>query len=310
MKPNTFYQIRKQILWGNKYIKYAGKPLLFTHWIDSNVLYIDHILNNQGKIDETLLLQKLKTKTNWASEVVKIKQAVPNHWKQKKTSHESTHTNVHITHNNHYINTLKHTQNKNIRKTFIQKSYELPYIHKYWQNLFNCDIDWKTLYTFINTTLVDNRIKQLKLKVIHRIIATNENLFRWNLVHSPLFLHCGKLETLDHFLSHCRYLDQTWNTLTDIFKHLNLHQNIRCIKHVAIGYKISYNAYDDINLIISYIVFSIYKAYFISERRQKQLNILKIVYNEFKALDNYHKQKTINHTLITKFMNNLQTSIL
>jgi len=310
IKPNTFYQIRKQILWGNKYIKYAGKPLLFTHWIDSNILYIEHILNNQGKIDETLILQKLKTKTNWASEVFKIKQAVPNHWKQKITSHESTHTNVRITYNNHYINTLKHTQNKNIRNTFIHKSYELPYIHRYWQNLFNCDIDWKALYTFINTTLVDNRIKQLRFKVIHRIIATNENLFRWNLVNSPLCLHCGELETLDHFLLHCRYLDQTWNTLTDIFKHLNVHQNIRCIKHVAIGYKISYNAYDDINIIISYIVFSIYKAYFMSERRQKQLNILKLIYNELIALDNYHKHKKIHHTLIKKFMNQLQTSIL
>ena len=140
---------------------------MFTHWIDSNIVYIGHILNNQGKINQTLILQKLKTKQNWASEYFLIKQAVPNHRKQKITSYGSTHTNVRITHNNHYINTLKHISNKNIRNTFIQMSYELLYIHKYWQILFHCNIDWKALYmyTFINNTLEDNCIKQLKLKL-------------------------------------------------------------------------------------------------------------------------------------------------
>jgi len=72
----------------------------------------------------------------------------------------------------------------------------------------------------------------------------------------------------------------------------------------------SYNAYDDINVIKSYIVFSIYKAYFMSDRLQKQLNILKLIYNELIFLDNYHKQKKNNHTLIKTFINNLQTLIL
>ena len=46
IKPNTFYDIRKQVLWGNKYIKRNGKCLIFHNWIESNIIYVNDILSN------------------------------------------------------------------------------------------------------------------------------------------------------------------------------------------------------------------------------------------------------------------------
>ena len=47
-------------------------------------------------------------------------------------------------------------------------------------------------------TLVDNRIKQFRYKLIHNIIATNEILFTWKTNHSPYCHCCNELETLEH----------------------------------------------------------------------------------------------------------------
>ena len=36
-EPKNFESIRNQILWGNKFIKCAGKSLLYKNWIDANI---------------------------------------------------------------------------------------------------------------------------------------------------------------------------------------------------------------------------------------------------------------------------------
>ena len=39
--PHNFREIRKQIIWGNKYIKYKGKCLVKVNWIKSGIIIIN-----------------------------------------------------------------------------------------------------------------------------------------------------------------------------------------------------------------------------------------------------------------------------
>ena len=41
----SFAAIRSQIIWGNQNIKCNGKCLLYKHWIDSNIIYINDIIS-------------------------------------------------------------------------------------------------------------------------------------------------------------------------------------------------------------------------------------------------------------------------
>ena len=45
--PHNFREIRKQIIWGNKYryIKYKGKCLVKVNWIKSGIIFINDILD-------------------------------------------------------------------------------------------------------------------------------------------------------------------------------------------------------------------------------------------------------------------------
>ena len=43
--PHNFRKIRKQIIWGNKYIEYKGKCLVKVNWIKSGIIFINDILD-------------------------------------------------------------------------------------------------------------------------------------------------------------------------------------------------------------------------------------------------------------------------
>ena len=86
--PITFAEISKQIIWGNRFIKIKGKSLIFINWIESGIVMLDDIFK-EGKISETFILGKLKSKSNWISEINRLKKAIPTVWKQSLNSHHS-----------------------------------------------------------------------------------------------------------------------------------------------------------------------------------------------------------------------------
>ena len=49
-----FAEIRKQLIWGNKFIMFKNKSLMFDNWINSDLIYINDILNENGEISQNL----------------------------------------------------------------------------------------------------------------------------------------------------------------------------------------------------------------------------------------------------------------
>jgi hypothetical protein len=49
-----FANIRKQLIWGNKYIKVKGQSLRFNNWIESNLIYINDLLVEKEKISQEI----------------------------------------------------------------------------------------------------------------------------------------------------------------------------------------------------------------------------------------------------------------
>jgi hypothetical protein len=44
---------------------FKNKSLMFDNWINSDLIYINDILNENGEISQNLILDKLKYKNNW-----------------------------------------------------------------------------------------------------------------------------------------------------------------------------------------------------------------------------------------------------
>jgi hypothetical protein len=47
-----FAEIRKQLIWGNEFIMFKNKSLMFDNWINSDLIYINDILNENGEISQ------------------------------------------------------------------------------------------------------------------------------------------------------------------------------------------------------------------------------------------------------------------
>ena len=72
-KIKTFLDIRKQIIWGNEEIKLFNKSLIFKAWIESGIIFINYIINENGDIAENVIYEKLINKRNWISEITSLK---------------------------------------------------------------------------------------------------------------------------------------------------------------------------------------------------------------------------------------------
>jgi hypothetical protein len=91
---NNFREIRKQITWGNKYMKYKGKCLVKVNWIKSGIIFINDILEEYGHISEYKIIAKLRNKQNWISELNILKKSIPELWKETLITQDSIKTQV------------------------------------------------------------------------------------------------------------------------------------------------------------------------------------------------------------------------
>ena len=92
--PQNFREIRKEIIWGNKYIKYKGKCLVKVNWINSGIIFINDILDEYGRISEYKIIAKLRNKQNWISELNILRKAIPKQWKETLITQDSIKTQV------------------------------------------------------------------------------------------------------------------------------------------------------------------------------------------------------------------------
>ena len=77
--PQSAADIRKEIIWGNKYIQTKGKTIYFKHWNNSNINFIDDLIDKEGNfLKGEKILEKLKVTSNWIGEYHKIVKSIPN----------------------------------------------------------------------------------------------------------------------------------------------------------------------------------------------------------------------------------------
>jgi len=170
----TFYDIRQQVIWGNKYIKLKGKCLVYKHLIDSNTVYINDLLPDDGSLCELIILTLINIAKNWIIESLKLKKVIPKTWLRLLTTESSILTKVKTSLRNGLIIVLEKLSNKKMRDIFIQTQFQKPYIHNVWIKKIKNNVNWENMYYFLNCSLVDNRIKQYRYKLLHRIIAINK----------------------------------------------------------------------------------------------------------------------------------------
>jgi hypothetical protein len=101
-------------------------------------------------------------------------------------------------------------------------------------------------------------------------------LKQWRIVNNSDCLVCKEKENYKHLYFDCKYNKKYWQKVKKMTTNLYIGDHVFNLESLAFGYKIYDQAYFDLNLlIITLIFFPIYKAYYISKEKQKNVDIFK-----------------------------------
>lgn len=305
--PLTITDIGSEIIWGNQYIKYKNKTLIFQDWINSNIIIIKDLLDHEGKINEIVILNSLQGKQNWISQMSIVKKSIPRMWQEKLRNSDIVKYNlktdyktlkVKLLHSSKMLFDLNNLTNKGMYKSLVTKHSQKPIAYIVWENTFlhisKSALEYKLeqALIFVFTKIEDNRIKVFRWKLIHRILTNNQIMYKWKVKDSPLCTICGVVEDYEHFFIKCKCLKSFIIFINTLFHAIGFCKNMMTLDNIVCGYKIGYEKYTSINYLLTYISYSIYKGYYMSDNKTKNVSFENILKHELhRAIrTNYHNK--------------------
>ena len=91
----------------------------------------------------------------------------------------------------------------------VKSKFEPPRSQLYNERLYNSP-DWKAIWSRINTTTIEEKLRNFQYKILHRIVSTNKFLHIIKLRPDDLCDSCKITETLEHLLWECTKVKKFW----------------------------------------------------------------------------------------------------
>jgi hypothetical protein len=156
---------------------------MIENWINSGIIFINDIIDDQKNISEVVILQNLICKQNWMSETSIVKKSIPEKRKQIIKNEESimTKVNVSIFNTPIYLSSqnLNNQTSKNIYKNLLNsQNISIPLGFSIWLKKINIKFysEIEKSLTFVFKNMKENKFKVYKWKLIHYILPCKELL--------------------------------------------------------------------------------------------------------------------------------------
>ena len=286
--PKHFAEVRKQIIWGNRFIKFGNKCLFFKNWIKSGLIFINDIIDEKGALSENFILEKLDNKRNWISEFQTLKMSVPKEWFYILSKENSIRSQVNICQNKlRWRNKLLETNELNNKILYgaliVDKNTE-PIGINIWTKFL--DLEQKPnmdkVFVFIFNRLGENKLKVFRWKLIQFIVPTKTLLFKWKISTDSKCNYCkSEEENYVHFFLTCKFLSEFWEKIYNLLKEVNFEIKIS-LKHLVFGYKMFDDNYSNFNYFLTILSFCIYKSYYVSEQKTKKCECFFIIHTRIR----------------------------
>ena len=177
---------------------------LWKKWYKCGIVNVKDIVKKGFKfMDISEIKNKFSASLNWF-EYYKLISAIPAIWKSNFSVNEKEDEQPFV---DHVFSILeKRDCNKIIRESLLEKVYVLPNrIMEKWNNLIvDHGYDWVDIFRLAFKCAIDSKTRNFQFKTLHRIIATNDFLYKVDIVDNNLCTFCDlEIETLEHLFYHC-----------------------------------------------------------------------------------------------------------
>ena len=259
--PSSLSEIANQVIWNNRFICIESKSIYNSRLVDLGIVKIGDLYDTRGdlKSNKEPLYSTLSPVEHFL--LFSLFNAFPQEWRKvlkiNKTSissktHDLIPTDFDLRIEGRKIN-FQNLQSKSLYESFVFKISSTPTVQKKYNKAFNkhtSQLDWEKIYLLPFKTTLDTKLREFQYKILNRILYTNEMLFRFKKVDSPLCDFCeNELETVEHLFFFCTKVRIFWDDLKAVLNSLNISVDLE-IKHVLFGVLDTSN----INILVNYIV--------------------------------------------------------
>ena len=203
-------------IWLNSYIIKDHKPILYKHYVEKHIIFIQDLLNENGEFMnfETCKL-KYSIKSNfleYATLIKAIKTFIDN---INIDNQKFVPMNNPIFPFNFRIFLKDKKGSKAIYK-LLNKNNAVPTSQiKYFKLGYNFSAQkWKKYYSLPFRVLKDSSLLWFQYKILHRILTTNSFLYKIKYIDTDICNFCNAHpETLDHLFYECVKVNNVWKTV-------------------------------------------------------------------------------------------------
>ena len=259
-------EIENQVLWYNSNIKCMNDMLYFQTWINLGIIKVkDVIRNGQWCELKDIFPDNIANNLLYNFNFVKLKKSFPKCWLDKLQDRAPQNNNneslFEISAGNSIdINTMKA---RHFYSVLIKMKRTKPLFCIYWQAYFALpeDFIWNDVLLFKLKQISVNTIKQFNFRLLHRILPSKDNLFKWKILNENKCDVCNCVNTTLHMLLRCKAIKILWKIIENIIFHM--YKIIVRIdeKVIIIGVQNFANENWCINFIINITEFVIYRNY-------------------------------------------------
>jgi len=249
-KVETAEDIRTQFINNNKYILISGKSIYKAKLQENNADEICHwfrIFNGQPFQFDTM--KERVSSLTWF-EYLQIIAAIPSNWKKKLKQADPS---------SPQIGSDRQNYNKQLaKKQMLNIKYTQPAAIKHW----NMQTNWKSNFILARKMSNETKLQVFQYKLLHRIIASNEKLWRWKIVNSPSCNSCANVTgTIEHMFLECPKVKHIWDKFVKIFEELEGMQIVVSRESILLGIK----SKNDVKVLWNYfaliIKYAIYRCH-------------------------------------------------
>lgn len=188
---------------------------------------------------------------------------------------------------------------KSYYNLLIKKIKQRTYNERYWRNIFKDIPLWVDTWSRRVKAQSVKKLADFHFKLLHKILPSQENLFRWKISNSnQCRFGCPTVESYDHMFISCHRLDNIRTKVESIFRMFHFDLKIS-YKILIFGYKSKYEAYNNVNTVLSHLFYAIY-SYWLHNDISKCMD--NWIYNELKKWKHLYEEMGMkNYSKILSF---------
>jgi len=105
-----------------------------------------------------------------------------------------------------------------------------------WTQTMHLDEEaWERIFNSLKNICEESKLKEFQFKLIHRIVVTKKELFRYGIKTDDECLYCGDHDSIDHTFKDCEFVELFAKNVIDWFNAVNNSKLIPTIEEKLFG---------------------------------------------------------------------------